>query len=431
MDKLQRKVLEHLLDSYERSKTFQGENQVSQHFTVNVGKLFPRYHDDAEYDYFCQVNEAMEELSRLSLVKLEYERKGILKKVCLNLERLDSCYELLERTPRKREQQELQKIWEEFYPGEDCSSALEQSAESARARLVPLHRYIAAQRARMEKNQNVEYYGHDLKEYRELLLAARAALENREEVFVRNLSMQLFHDSKRVEQLATRLEALLYQYGEFQEKGAVLEECGIVHTPTYVMIKGNGALTLGGQKLNLSLLKGDIALSTETVRSLTDVTVLGQRVVTVENLTSFHDYPAGQDLVIYLGGFHNKVKRDFLICLYRQNPDREYRHFGDIDAGGFYILEHLKRKTGIAFRSLHMDVPTLRRYAADLKPLTGNDRKRLQQLWEALQEQRQRGVCLEDYGEVIDYMLEHGCKLEQEAVRGFCSDNQNNRDAGE
>lgn len=35
-----------------------------------------------------------------------------------------------------------------------------------------------------------------------------------------------------MEQLAPRLEALLYQYGEFQEKGAVLEECGIVHTPT-------------------------------------------------------------------------------------------------------------------------------------------------------------------------------------------------------
>lgn len=428
MDELQRKVLEHLLDSYERSKTFQGENQVSQNFMVNIGKLFPRYHDDAEYDFFCQVNEAMEELSRLSLVRLEYERKGILKKVCLNPDRLNICYELLGRTPRKREQQELLKVWEELLPDEDSSSR-EESAESGRERLLPLQRYLAAQRARLEKNQNVEYYAHDLKEYRELLLAARAVLENREEVFVRNLSMQLFHDSKRMEQLAPRLEALLYQYGEFQEKGAVLEECGIVHTPTYVMIKGNGELTLGGQKLALSLLKGDIALSTETVRSLTDVTVLGKRVVTVENLTSFHDYPAGQDLVIYLGGFHNKVKRDFLICLYRQNPDKEYRHFGDIDAGGFYILEHLKRKTGIAFRSLHMDVATLQRYEADLRFLTGNDRKRLQQLREALQEQKRQGECLEDYGEVIDYMLRHSCKLEQEAVRG--SYPENSGDAGE
>lgn len=408
MDKLQRKVLEHLLDSYERSKTFQGENQVNQSFSVNIGKLFPRYRDDAEYDYFCQINEAMEELGNASLVALEYERRGILKKVCLNLEQLEACYSLLGRTPRKQEQQELMKVWEELFP------------QGGGAGDLPLYRYVAAQRIRMEKNQNIEYYNHDPEEYRDLLLAARAVLENQEEIFVRYFSMQLFHDSKRAEQLAPRLEALLYQYGEFQEKGSVLEECGIVHTPTYVMMKGKGALRLGNesvQEIDLSRLRGDIALSTESVRSLTDVAVSGERIVTVENLTSFHDYPAQDDFVIYLGGFHNKVKRDFLVSLYQQNPQKEYRHFGDIDAGGFYILEHLKRKTGIPFRSLYMDMATLRQYEADQKPLTDNDRKRLQQLWEAMQDQKRRGECLEDYGEVIEYMLNKGCKLEQEAVR--------------
>ena len=34
-----------------------------------------------------------------------------------------------------------------------------------------------------------------------------------------------------------------------------------------------------------------------------------------------------------------------------------------------------------------------------------------------LQDQKERGECLEDYGEVIAYMLDRGCKLEQEAVR--------------
>lgn len=427
MDKLQRKVLEHLLDSYERSKTFQGENQVNQSFSVNIGKLFPRYHDDAEYDYFCQVNEAMEELGNVSLVALEYERRGILKKVRLNPERLDECYALLGRTPRRQEQQELIEVWEKLFLWESGVDT-----EEGTEKLLPLHRYIEAQRIRIGKNQNVEHYDHNLQEYRDLLLAAKAVLENQEEVFIRNFSMKLFHDSKRVEQLAPKLEGLLYQYGEFQEKGAVLEECGVVHTPTYVMMKGNGVLTLGTvnsmqenkgeQKIDLSRLSGDIALSTQSLKSLTGVEVFGNRVVTVENLTSFHDYTAGEDFVIYLGGFHNKVKRDFLVYLYQRNPEKEYRHFGDIDAGGFYILEHLKRKTGIAFYSLCMDVATLQRYEADQKSLTENDRKRLQQLRETLQDQKRRGECAEDYGEVIDYMMDRGCKLEQEAVRQFCAE---------
>lgn len=404
-DQLQRKVLEQLLDAYEKSKTFQGGNQVKQSFSVQIGKLFPGYLDDAEYDYFCRVNEAMKELCTAALVRTEFERNGVLKKVVLNMEKLENCYAYLGRTPRKQEQETMLGIWKKL------------SMESTADCFLPLRRYIAAQYLRIEKNRNVEYYNHNLEEYRDLLKAAEAALKNQEEIFIRNFSIQVFHDSKRMEQLAGKLASLLYQYGEFQEKETVLEECGIVHTPTYVMIKGNVKFRLGSQEMDLSLLQGDIALSTESLKGLREITVLGARVITVENMTSFHDYPAGADCVIYLGGFHNQVKRDFLLYLYERNRGKEYRHFGDIDAGGFYILEHLKRKTGIVFRSMHMDIETLRQYWEDRKPLTGNDRKRLTQLKEEMNGRRNRGMETEDYGDVIDFMLEHNCKLEQEAVR--------------
>ena len=111
-------------------------------------------------------------------------------------------------------------------------------------------------------------------------------------------------------------------------------------------------------------LKGDIALSTATLKELDEIQVRGRRIVTIENLTSFHDYADRNDFIVYLGGFHNKTKRRFLLSLYEKNPDKEYRHFGDIDAGGFYILEHLKAKTGIPFRSMHMDVETLKKYSS-------------------------------------------------------------------
>lgn len=417
MDGQQRKVLEHLLDSYERSRTFRGDNQVNQSFSVSIGKVFPKYNDDAEYDYFCQMNESMEELCAEGLVTLAYRKKGVLKKVTLNSDRLDVCYEMLGRMPRRREQEKLVCIWDDLLQGDGVCLQNESGQEDQ----LPLVKYIAAQRLRVEKNLNVEYYNHDLEEYRELLLAVKAVLENQEEIFIRNLSIQLFHDSKRMEHLRHKIEALLYQYGEYQERDCVLEECGIVHTPTYVMMKGNGSIRIrrrcrsDEQEIDLSLMEGDIALSTESVKSLKAVTIMGKRVVTVENLTSFHDYSAEDDFVVYLGGFHNKVKRDFLLYLYRRNPEKEYRHFGDIDAGGFYILEHLKKKTGIPFRSLYMDTETLQRYRGDRKPLTENDRKRLLQLKEELAERMQHEET-EDYGDVISYMLDENCKLEQEAV---------------
>lgn len=405
---IQRKVLGKLLDAYEKSKTFQEENKVNQSFSIEVSKLFPRYNDDAEYHFFCQVNEELKELEQQSFVDLVWEKNGVLKKAVLCVDNLDACYRKLNRKSRKQEQTELGKILNEF---------LEKDYDCEAKAVEPLLQYLKAQLDRINKNRNVEYYENNLDDYRDLLKVIENALLEHEEIYIRNFSIQLFGDSKRVEQLEKRVEALMYQYGDFEEKDSVLEECGIVHTPTYVMVKGNGRLLLGTQMIDLSILKGDIALSTESIKELKNVVVQGKRIVTIENLTSFHEYSNKDDFVIYLGGFHNKIKREFLMFLYEQNKEKEYRHFGDIDAGGFYILEHLKRKTGIPFLSIYMDEETLCRYEESLKPLTSNDRTRLERLEKELEQKVLENACIEDYRPTIQFMLERGCKLEQEAVK--------------
>lgn len=405
MNQIQKKVLQSLLDTYEKSKTFMETNKVNQSFGISVAKIFPRYKDDAEYDFFCDVNESLQELERLSLVHL-LKRNGVIQKAVLNLERLDECYKTLGRIPRKEEQAAIVKIWDEVIS----------ENQTGKENLQPLWEYLRAQRERIKNNKNVEFYEHDENDYRDLLKLTAAALSNEQEIFIRTLSIRLFADSKRLERLAPRMEALLFRYGEYEEKESVLEECGIVRTPTYVMIKGNAQICLGAQKIDLSEIEGDLALSTATIKGLKWVEVLGERVVTIENLTSFHEYISGEDFVVYLGGFHNKVKREFLCFLYEQNPQKEYRHFGDIDAGGFYILEHLKRKTGIPFRSLFMDTKVLQTHGGSTVPLTPNDRKRLQALYDELQQKAAEGKPMEDYRDTLAFMLEKDCKLEQETV---------------
>ena len=51
-----------------------------------------------------------------------------------------------------------------------------------------------------------------------------------------------------------------------------------------------------------------------------------------------------------------------------------------------------------------MDVNTLQAYSEYAKPLTENDRKRLEKLRDG------------EFGDAVAYMLEHNCKLEQEAL---------------
>ena len=47
-----RKILDTLLDSFEKSKTFTGENLVKQTFSIKPEKLFPDYADSAAFDVF-------------------------------------------------------------------------------------------------------------------------------------------------------------------------------------------------------------------------------------------------------------------------------------------------------------------------------------------------------------------------------------------
>lgn len=178
----------------------------------------------------------------------------------------------------------------------------------------------------------------------------------------------------------------------------------IVKNPGHVYFKGNGILTIAGQKLDFRKMNGDFAISSSLLDSVESIQVLGSSVITIENLTTFNAFDPSEMFAIYLGGYHNRVRREFIKKVYEQNREKTYYHYGDIDAGGFYILEHLKRKTGVIFQPYRMDRATLQENIEHTKKLTENDRKRLE------------GLRDSEYGSTIQFMLEENCKLEQEAL---------------
>ena len=310
---------------------------------------------------------------------------------------------MLDRIPRRQKQESLLSV---------IDMALSVSADS---RHECLNLYLKEQKNRIARNRNVEFYDGDTEKYRQFLEMAAAVLENEEETYIRDFSIKLFHDSKTAELLRGKVQSMLYQYGEFEEKEHILEESGIVNTPTYVCIKGCAEIILGGQQIDLRNIRGDLALSSETLKDLSRVAVTGGKIITIENLTSFHDFNDNEYFVIYLGGFHNRTRRNFLKKVYDDNPDSLYFHFGDIDAGGFYILNHLREKTGIRFKPVYMGKEILEKFRAFTKPLSQSDRKRLENLLERYEGEDDReyaDIC----SETVEYMLINNCKLEQEAV---------------
>jgi hypothetical protein len=154
---------------------------------------------------------------------------------------------------------------------------------------------------------------------------------------------------------------------------------------------------------------GGIAISSDALEEIESIAVPGGTVVSVENLTTYHDTKEDQGAIIYLGGFLNSVRAHLLKKLYVFEPDAQYFHKGDLDPYGFLILENLKEKTGIPFAPLEMDMDTLRRchLAGHFRPLDDADKKAI------------GNPVLKAYQPILQYMQQHNCKIEQECFEAM------------
>lgn len=388
MSKYEKKILNKLLDKYEKSKTFIGDNKVNQKFSIKVAALFPKYIDHSEYEEFKKVNEAIDILNRKNYIQANINSANLCSEISLNIDEVDNAYNYINRKPKKDTNQAILKLMEGYKNKNNI-----------------LKNYCENQIERLALNKPVQQFNDDIEELEKILIAVEEILKVEEETFIRDFSVRVFKDSKIFEKISTKVINLIFDYGDFVNKESILEELNLIKNPTYVNFKGNGILNIKGQMIDLSLLNGDIAISSSILDDIDEIKVNGKCVITIENLTSFNTYKDKEMLCIYLGGFHNKIRRKFIKKLYKQNQKVKYYHFGDIDAGGFYILEHLRNETDIDFEPYKMDVDTLMKNIDYTKNLSKNDRDRLEKL---LYKRR--------YTDVIEYMLENNCKLEQEAV---------------
>ena len=380
-------ILNLLLDKYERSKSFTGDNKVEQRFSVKIAALFPKYGDEAEYDLFNALNEAVIALSEMDFVSFQCKKNGVIENVSLKFTRLYDAYAYLTRTPKAETNRNLIGLLEQYDGKNDL-----------------LTRFCTVQKERIAKNKKAEYFDGDIAEYEKLLKAVSMIFDVAEETFIRDFSIRVFGDSKSFEAIKGKVKRLLFQYGDFPDEETVLEDLNIVKNPGHIYMKGSALIQISGQTIDLSKLNGDVAISSALLPDVEKITVTGKKIMSIENLTSFHAFSEKDTFAVYLGGYHNTHRRRFIQQLFKDNPTTAYYHFGDIDAGGFYILLHLRNKTGVPFLPYHMDISTLQQYCDYTKQLTENDVKRLKKLADT------------EFSDTINYMLTNNCKLEQEAM---------------
>ncbi len=368
--KYDEQILRDLISIYEKRNANSSDFKQSIRIKLTKDK-YPKYFDDViGYD---------ESISRLykkgyiCIKKIPHDT--VVDSISLNLEKVQEIEQLLgiDGVSKNRD-----RLINELNQYDD-------------KKIVDLKNFILE---RINNNKSIKQYLDD-----NFIDAIKAVhyIENLDhDVYERNASNYIYNDSKKLANLRTILNAIY-------DSNNILEESGIISVTPYLYVKGEGLLKINNQMIDLSLLGTSIGIPIDNVDAIDFENVY--KVTTIENLTTFYDYKS-DGLIIYLGGFSTRNQKAILSKI--KTICNNFYHFGDIDYGGFTILNDLMEYLNLDIYAINMDLNTLKSNIKFAQKFTEDSYiKKLESL---LDKPR-----LKKYYDVISYLIENKIWLEQES----------------
>lgn len=389
-------IIDRLLDIYEKRETFVKELTDSRAIQIEPAKEYKEYVDRYNHDAYREINVAIEKLEQQKVVSVSKDALGKYTKVKLNLNMIEKAYDFDNRISVPDLSARMISILKKYESNENGI----------------IQNILRDFNKHLKKYKKLPYdIKFDDKKLDSVLRTLSMIVTLNQETYIRNFSTAVYRDSKTFQKVfRSIIESILFDYTDtVVEKERILEVYNLFDNPTYVLIKGNAVIKYENSCIYLSDMNGGIAIPNSALSNMVRVDVNAEKIITVENLTAYHDSEDMNSMVIYLGGFHNLPKQKFLKLLFLQNRNKEYYHKGDIDVYGFLIMENLKSKTGIPFEPLEMDIDTLEMFYNHglYKELTASEKKIM------------KIEKLQKYSDVFDFMMKHNCKVEQESIKAL------------
>lgn len=390
MKKFDVSILTKLVDKYERSVLSKsGSNRNVQITIKSSDSILKNYWSEDSYLYRDHIHLSLDKLSKLNLVNVSYDFNNELETIALNIEKINEAYKYLKRINPKEEEREIAIF-----------------LSSLTGKVEPISSFAKTMIEKLQNYKSIVSYIDNIENLKLYVYAIEEMSKLEEDTLKRNFSKKIFNDSKMFEKLEGKICKIMKDFSDVDENDndIILEKYHIVKTPTFAYIKGDITLKINQEEINLNRYGHEIALSSTAMNDFSVIDLGVKKVLTIENLTTFVTFNNPEFIVIYLGGFHNAVKRNLLKRISEHDKNVEFYHFGDIDAGGFLIFKDLVNKTGIQFKPYMMDIDTLKKHEDNWTSLSVNDKKRLRENQSSI------------FKDVITFMLQNNCKLEQEAI---------------
>lgn len=395
---VEEKILVFLVEAFRKSKKDTGDNQNNRKTRLNPEKIYSKYRsNEGDFERITEINNVVKALSDKGFVVAETEKYGtMLKSICLVDERIIEIESFLSGkygyVPKDAKIKAMEDLIHKYSNASTiCYKECELLQEKLNARIVPKNIY----------------------ELEDIFKGVAFIENNREDLFIREVSLKVYGDSKYFEEKTLEpISNLIRKYYDVPVEdgsynGEILRTYHIYKEPQKISIKGEAVIRINEIDVDISGFSDGIEFAVDELNTIEKIIIKASSFMTIENRTSYLRYKPDDAVLLYLGGFVNRYQRDFIKIVFDCNPNVNYYHFGDIDAGGFWIHHNLCEVTGVRFELFSMSIKELMNpnYKGCLHELSKNDLIRMREL-----------ATIFEYQNVINYMIKHNIKLEQEII---------------
>ena len=318
-------LLSKLLDQYEKSVTYTGENKVKQVFSVKPSDIFKGYNKDfLPPEQLFQEKEferLIRQMESEGLIHVVPPNTGILRQICAVPERWEDYYACLNRTEKNILKKRLEEVYHRF---RQCDLLEAYGKEKLQT--------LKNSRARKLDEKKVEKEITEAEAIWNLVQFLKENQEKQRTTLEREMSEAVLHDSKQWEKIyRKKVCGILEHTGRYDEplaeleeererQTALLEDFYIYSNPAYIYLKGDARICLeDGRELRIY---HDLPMSIpfETFQKAKSIQIRDAALMTVENLTSFHRLEREHIFYLFLSGYHTRTKQALLQRIARENP---------------------------------------------------------------------------------------------------------------
>ena len=413
MNAWEKKIVNAFIDHYFASAGESGEGRST--LRIHSSVLFPGF-DKVATDEKLSYLEAAESLERKGLVKLNWEKRGKgerLKTIsCENFEKL------FEETGSPYPKTEAEKIRAML-----CEKVIELKVSSqeitgtSNEKITGLLEFLSLNFGPREIGQGIcKQAMEDFIRLMEFLLEPSRL----EKITTRALSILLYHNSKRLENLLALFTPLLFRA---QKTIPVPDFSFLERSYPEIMFSGKIIIEFKNSKIPLVNTEGHLlGLPLETIEEIVSIRLITEKkektVLTIENKETFYALGTPQksvlyknlaryDCFLYIGGYSNRAAALLIKTL--AASDFSFYHAGDLDPDGVLILQHIKNIAERPVTPVRMDAETFKHYQPWARSLTKPMLRQIKKI-------REETIAIPELADLLHCIEETGLGVEQEII---------------